>query len=243
VPALVNPIVQAIPGFCQPVASLTHLGAAFVALFAAIPLIRLGRGSVWRRSSVSIYATCVVVTLAISGTYHLLGRTCAARSVMQHLDHYAIWWLIAGTFTAVHGVMCRGFWRTGVLAFIWSYACMGVLLQIYRFDSISGRTWMLLYLGLGWVGVVSIVKVGRQIGFRAMRPVLYAGLFFSAGALFESFGGHFVIAGSVGPHELFHLAVIAGVALHWLFIRDLLVMHAPAAALMAETSVAPAAAA
>jgi channel protein (hemolysin III family) len=219
---------------------MTHLGAALVALFAALPLIRLGRGSSWRRSSVSVYAVCVVTTLGISGTYHLLSRTCEARSVMQHLDHYAIWLLIAGTFTAVHGVMCRGFWRSGMLAFIWAYACVGVLLQVYRFDIFSGNVGLLLYLGLGWVGVVSVVKVGRQIGFRAMRPVLFAGLFFSAGALFEAFAKRFVIAGSIGPHEIFHVAVLVGVTLHWRFIRELLVKHAPPAALVAETVVAPA---
>jgi channel protein (hemolysin III family) len=224
---VLSPLVSAIPGFCQPVSSMSHLAAAGVALIAAVPLIRLGRGSAWRQFAVAVYAVGVVTMFAVSGSYHLLARGCAARSTMQRLDHYAIWLLIAGTFTVVHGVMCRGLWRSGMLAFIWSYAAVGVLLQMYRFDIFSGPAGLFLYLGLGWVGVVSVVKVGRQIGFRAMRPVLYAGLFFSAGAVFEAFSAHFVFAGSVGPHELFHVAVILGVALHWRFVRSLLVTHAP----------------
>jgi Ca2+-transporting ATPase len=30
-----------------------------------------------------------------------------------------------------------------------------------------------------------------------------------------------LVAGVVGPHEVFHLAVIAGVSFHWAFIRGI----------------------
>ena len=77
----------------------------------------------------------------------------------------------------------------------------------------------MLYLGLGWVGVISIFKLGRQLGFVAVRPMWYAGIAYSAGAILEA-TGHPVLAHCwVGPHEIFHIAVLAGVALHWLFIR------------------------
>jgi channel protein (hemolysin III family) len=149
---------------------------------------------------------------------------------MQRADYCAIWLLIAGTFTAVHGVMYRGFWRSGVLAVIWSFAAVGVLLQMLWFDVFSGTAGLLLYLGIGWLGVVSVVKVGRQIGFRAVRPLWHAGIVYSSGALLEAaiqtLGPRVVVAHWVGPHEIFHVTVIVGVALHWRFIRELLLKHA-----------------
>jgi channel protein (hemolysin III family) len=206
--------VRSIPGFCQPISSLSHLVAAFVALVAAVPLVRLARGSRSRQIAVVVYAVCVVATLGISGAYHSLDRGGAARSLMQRMDYLAIWLLIAGTFTALHGIMCEGLWRAGMLAFIWSAALAGALLQILRFDLFSGALGLGLYLAVGWVGVLSIFKLGRQIGFRAVRPIWLAGLAYSIG-------------GVVGPHEMFHFAVLIGVAMHWVFIRRLLDTHAP----------------
>ena len=166
--------------------------------------------------------------LAISGVYHSLERGCSARIVMQRMDYFAIWLLIAGTFTAVHGIMFSGMWRGGLLTFIWSYAAIAVLLQALWFRTFSGVHGLILYLGLGWIGLFSIFKLGRQLGFSAVRPMWYAGIIYSAGAILEAIGQPVLIHRWVGPHEIFHAAVIAGVALHWTFIRRLLMTHASA---------------
>lgn len=221
-------VVHAIPGFCQPVSSLSHLAAAGVALIAGVPLVRAVRGGRAHRAAIIVYVVCVVATLGISGAYHSLGWRCTARPIMQRIDYFAIWLLIAGTFTAVHGVMCEGRWRSGLLSFIWAYAVVGVMLQLLRFDLFSGVWGLVLYLGLGWVGALSIYKLGRQIGFRTVRPIWYAGIAYSAGAIFEACGHPVVIRRWVGPHEIFHFAVIVGVAVHWRFIRRLLLTHARA---------------
>jgi hemolysin III len=212
----------------QPVSSLSHLFASAVALVAALPLVRLGRGCSIRVCALGVYAMCVVIALAISGVYHSMTPGEAARVFMQRLDYYGIWLLIAGTFTAVHGVMCRGFWREGLLAIIWIYALTGIFLQVMWFDVFNGKVALFLYLGLGWIGTASIVKLGLQIGFRRVRTMLYAGVAFSAGALIEGFGRLVLIPHWVGGHEVFHFAVVLGVALNWLFIRTLLIHHLPA---------------
>jgi channel protein (hemolysin III family) len=212
---------------CQPVSSISHLLAAGVAFAAAVPLVRLGRGNPTRILSLSVYVFCVVAALAISGAYHSLARGGSARIIMQRVDHYAIWLLIAGTFTAVHGVMCKGFWRGGLLAIIWTYAFTGIFLQVFWFDRFSGTLGLSLYLGLGWIGLASIIKLGRQIGYVGVLPILYAGFAFSSGAILEACNWPVVIAGWMGAHELFHFAVVVGIALHWLFIRKLLRHHLP----------------
>lgn len=194
---------------------------------AAVPLIRLGKGQSHRTLAVAIYAFCVVATLAISGTYHSLDPGGDARAVMKRADYFAIWLLIAGTFTAVHGIMCKGFWRRGVLTGIWTYAAIGIFLQIMWFRVFSGLPGRLLYLGLGWFGIASIVKLGRQIGFRTVVPIFYAGVFYSVGAILEATDHPTLLRDWIGPHEIFHFAVVVGVAIHWWFIRNLLTKHAP----------------
>ncbi|MES1171940.1 MAG: hemolysin III family protein [Bacteroidota bacterium] len=217
--------VFAIPGFCQPVSSLSHLAAAGAACVFALPLLRLGRRRGGHRTAIAVYVACVIAVLVVSGTYHSLNRGGSARAMMQQVDYYAIWLLIAGTFTAVHGIMCRGFWRRGVLTFVWGYAAVGISLQVIWFDIFSGVPGLIMYLGLGWVGIASVIKLGRQIGFRAVRPLWTAGIAFSAGAILEAVQQPNLMRGWIGPHEIFHLAVILGVAMHWLFIRGLLLNH------------------
>ena len=227
---------------CQPISSLSHLLAAAAAVAAAVPLVRLGRGNAGRMWALGVYVVCVIAALTISGVYHSIGRDSPTRLFMQRLDHFAIWALIAGTFTAVHGTMCRGFWRGGLLAIIWMYAITGVFLQVTWFKLFSGNIGLLLYLGMGWIGVGSIMKIGGQIGFRRVLPILYAGLFFSVGAILEAFDWPTLVRPWFGAHEIFHFAVIIGVGLLWLFIRKLLLHHVPAAlpqAVPAAAAVAP----
>jgi hemolysin III len=213
----------------QPVSSISHLAAAGAALVGAVPLLRLGRGHPGGTLALTIYASCVIAALAISGVYHALDPGSSARLFMQRLDHCAIWCLIAGTFTGVHGVMWRGFWRWGLLAFIWSLALLGVLLQILWFHAFAGDLGLALYLGLGWLGLVSLYKLARQIGWARALPLLYAGIAYSAGAIFEATSWRPVVMGYwVGAHEVFHFAVILGVTLHWLFIRKLVLIQVPA---------------
>lgn len=213
----------------DPVSSLSHLIAAGFACVAAFSLVRSGKKNRTHVLALTVYAVCVVGLLSVSGIYHWL-HNGAARSFMRRVDYLAIWFLIAGTFTAIHGVMCRGFWRRWVLIFVWTYAGLAVVSQAIWFRQLSGLLGLLLYLILGWLGLVTVIKIGRQIGFRAMRPLWLAGIVFSIGALTEAAKQPRLIDGWLGPHEVFHFAVIAGVTIHWLFIRSLASAHPPAPA-------------
>jgi channel protein (hemolysin III family) len=209
------------------VSSLSHLVGAAIAVAGGLPLVRLARGCRHRVLATRVYVTCVVAMLAISGLYHSFERGCSARVVMQRMDYIAIWFLIAGTFTGIHGIMFEGRWRRGVLTFIWGYVAVCVSLQAIWFHVFSGLPGLILYLGLGWVGVVSIVKLGRRLGYRAVRRIWLAGIAYTTGAVLEATGHPVVVHGWVGPHEVFHTAVIIGVALHWSFVRHLLLMNLP----------------
>lgn len=210
---------------CQPVSAFSHLIAAGAALALAVPLVRLGRGCSTRVAALSVYVTCVVTALAVSGLYHSCERGGDAREIMQKLDHYAIWLLIAGTFTAMHVVGTRGRSGNGILFIIWGYAFTGITLQILWFPIFSSKAGLAMYLGLGWLGVAPMMRIARQLGRAAMLPILYAGVAFSGGALLERTGWPVIINGWVGAHEVFHFAVVLGCGILWWFIRRLLILH------------------
>jgi predicted membrane channel-forming protein YqfA (hemolysin III family) len=61
-------------------------------------------------------------------------------------------------------------------------------------------------------------------GFAIIKPLLYGALAYTAGASIEFLRMPVVVAGVIGPHELFHISVLAGIAWHWQFVRNLLLM-------------------
>lgn len=63
--------------------------------------------------------------------------------------------------------------------------------------------------------------------------MLYGGLLYSAGAVLEFLRWPVFVSGVIGPHEVFHLFVVAGATAHWFFvfkwaahpIRDIITFH------------------
>jgi channel protein (hemolysin III family) len=211
--------VISIPGFADPVSCMTHLLAALVALVAGILLVLRFHGPALYRVGLVIFVFSAVFMFSMSGVYHLLGPGGSPRYVLRHLDHAAIWVMIAGTFTPVHLMLFRGWARWGVLAFVWTAAINGIVLKSVFFEEFPKGLGLVLYLGLGWVGLFSIIALVRRLGIRTARFMVCGGLSYTVGAVVEFLKPPFLISGVVGPHELFHLAVIIGVIYHWRFVR------------------------
>ena len=208
----------AIAGFSDPVSSISHLVGAVVFAFLAATLLRRGGGDRLRMISLSVFAVSCVLLLGLSGVYHLLSPDTAGRAVLKQLDHAAIFVLIAGSFTPVHVILFRGVWRWGTLAAIWGAAIAGVVVKTVYFDVMPEWLGLTMYLGLGWIGVFSAAALARLYGWRFIRPVLWGALAYTVGALAEFLRWPLLLPGILGPHEIFHLAVLAGISLHWKFI-------------------------
>jgi channel protein (hemolysin III family) len=207
-----------IPGFSDPVSSLTHLAAAVVFAILSFSLIARGRGDARRVSSLAVFAFSCVLLLSLSGVYHLLTPETAARSVLLRLDHAAIFLLIAGSFTPIHAILLRERWQWHLLGWIWGAAIAGLALKTVYFDTVPLWLGLLMYLGLGWLGVISTIALARRFGVRFVLPLVWGALAYTLGAVAEFVGWPVLVAGIVGPHEIFHLAVLAGISFHWAFI-------------------------
>lgn len=207
-------VVYSIPGFADPVSSWTHLLGAGVFAILSIGLLRRGWGDAGRVFFLGVFAFTCILLLSISGVYHLLGEG-AGRDVMRRLDHDAIFGLIAGTFTPIHGILFRGIRRWGPLVLIWAAAATGITLKTVFFASIPEWLGLGLYLVMGWLGLGSAWLIWRDYGRSAVRLPLAGGIAYTVGAVFEFARFPVLIPGVLGPHELFHLAVLAGVAFFW----------------------------
>ena len=181
-------------------------------------LISRTRGQAARTTSLLIFTIVAVLLLVVSGIYHWLPHGTFEREVFRRLDHSAIWTMIAGTFTAIHLVGFRGTWRWSIPAVAWVIACVGIVFKLAFYESFSELVWLSAYLGLGWLGVLSIVELARKRRWGVVRLMLWGGLAYTFGAVLEYWRGALSFPRLVGPHEVFHVAVIVGIALHWLLV-------------------------
>lgn len=210
--------VLSIVGFSDPVSSLTHLAGALVFSALGIFLLRRGRGDGGRMAALSVFAFTCVLLLSVSGVYHLLSPGTAGREVLKRLDHAAIFLLIAGSFTPVHIILFRGGWRWGMLAGIWGAALAGLVLKTVYFSTMPEWLGLAMYLGLGWMGAISALHLGSRFGWRFIQLVLWGALAYTAGAVIEFVRWPVLLPGILEPHEIFHLAVLAGISCIWAFV-------------------------
>lgn len=206
-------------GFYQPISSWTHLLAALITLSTGFILIRKGWGNRLRVISLVIFMISIVFMFMMSGIYHAL-EPGFSRQVFRRLDYAAIYVMIAGTATPVHIILFRGMMRWGMLLFLWGVTVVGVLLTVILLDNMPEWLTFSIFIIMGWTAVLSILKAWKMYGFRNISLALYGGLAYTAGALIDFLRLPGLIDGLVESHEIFHLFVVLGAALHWKLIYD-----------------------
>ncbi len=209
--------VFAIPGFREPVNCFTHLLAAFVFSILSFYLIRRGRGSWLRTASLGVMAFSTVFLLWMSTVYHLLGPG-TGREVMRQLDIAGVFALIAGTMTPIHAILDRGFQRWASLCVIWSAAIAGITLRTVFSEGLPSGVGIAIFLLFGWSGVITCIILWRRYSFCFVKPLIWGGVAYSVGAVVLGQDWLIIIPGVVGAHEVWHVAVIVGLGLHWKFV-------------------------
>lgn len=203
-----------LPGIYQPVSSLSHLMGAIV--FAVVSWRTLQ--SVWNDRcpfwTIAIFAGSTELLLSLSAIYHMFGPG-ALRAIMLRLDVAAIFLLIAGSFTPLHGILFEGWKRWGMLALIWTVALAGIALRIVFFDSISKPVGHAGFLMMGWLGAISGYLVWKHHGWGLLLPVVAGGVLYTLGAISNAVKWPTIIPYVWGPHETHHMTVLAGLGFHW----------------------------
>lgn len=207
-------------GFADPISSISHLMGAIAGLFGAFFLIHRGWGNGWRVFSLSLYSFCVIFLFSMSAVFHIIDISYTARMVMQRLDHAAIWTMIAGSFTPIHWILFRGPWRWLFLLVMWTLAITGLVLKTVFFYDIPEWLGLSFYLFLGWMGMLSFIKIYFIYGKENLKLLVIGGLAYTVGAVIENLRWPILIPNVLGPHEIFHVCVLMGAYAHWRFIYE-----------------------
>lgn len=192
--------------------SLSHLVGTVLAVAALVVLVVIAarQGDPWKVVSFSIYGTTLVLLYLFSTLYHSVRGD--AKRIFQRLDHYAIYLLIAGTYTPFVLVSLRGGWGWSLFGVIWGLAIVGIVS-----DSLSGGTAKILrvviYLAMGWLVVIALRPLVRQLPGPAISLLAIGGLLYSAGVVFYVADKRLKHA-----HGIWHLFVLAGSAAQYLAV-------------------------
>jgi hemolysin III len=153
-------------------------------------------------------ATMLLLYLG-SMLYHAWPQT-RGKSVLQVLDHSAIFLLIAGTYTPFTLGPLRGTWGSTMLGLIWALAIFGVIVKATRGTSRHPKLAMSLYLGMGWSALIVIRPLASAVPPSAVLWLLAGGIAYTIGVLF------FVNERLRYGHFVWHLFVLAGTSCHFL---------------------------
>lgn len=204
----------------DPVSAWTHGLAAVAYAVLAVELLWRGRGSAGRVAALAIFAGSAVLLLAASAAFHAAPAGSAVRTILQRVDHAAIFVLIAGTATPIHGIRFRGVMRWGMIALLWTVAAAGIAVKMVYFERVPEWLGVLLYLAMGWMGIAAMIGTWRAWGPRAALWMVAAGLAYTAGAAVE-LAGWPTLGPGWGPHEVFHVFVLLGLGLFWMEARGI----------------------
>lgn len=193
--------------------------AAVLVLAGAYFLYRKGRGDAQRTTSLLIFSASLLFLFAMSGVYHGLppGHW---RTLFRRLDYAGIWIVIAGSATPVHVLLLKGHWRWGLTAMFWAAAltCL-VLIDVY-FSQLPYWSIILSYMGVSSLGAISFSKIKERYGMKETILLFLGCIAYGAGALIDWLDGPVILTGVFGAHELFHILVIVGAAMHWCFLYN-----------------------
>lgn len=161
--------------------------------------------------SCTIYGTTFITMFTISSVYHGLAPGMS-KKVLQVIDHCTIYFLIAGTYSAVVLSAIRPLYPVlgwGLFIFEWALALLAATLtaiDLKKYEVFS----MVCYIGMGW----AIIPFWRQALIAMTKPgfllLLIGGIAYTVGSILYGLGVR-----HKWMHSIFHVFVVLGALLQY----------------------------
>lgn len=201
----------------NPVRGFLH-GTAAVASAAA--LVVLAVRTSWdtpRMLSMIVFALSAVALYTTSTLYHSIPWRRRWKQRMQRFDHSMIFLLVAGTYTPIAFNVLSGSLRWATLAFVWTAAVAGIAQKVF-FPKIRNWLSITLYMVMGWSAVIPLPRLIDRLSAAAIALLILGGVFYSAGMVLLVTKRPRLVPRVFSYHEVFHLLVVSGTAIHFLMI-------------------------
>ncbi len=151
---------------------------AFSVMFVRIDVLSRPSDGV----AAAIYAASFFMLFGFSCAYNMAPPS-PLKWLLRRFDHASIYLLIAGTYTAALSQMDDRVWGWTLIAIVWGAAIIGIALKLAlpgRYDRAS----LVLYLAMGWVGVVAVKPLLAALPTPTMILIGVGGALYTIGVAF-----------------------------------------------------------
>jgi len=192
----------------------SHLAGAVASIIGLFALIIQSWGSVPHVIVSIIYGLCAIFLYTCSALYHGRKQTENALTKVRKLDHIAIFFMIAGTYTPISYIYLDGYWRWSIIGVQWLLVCLGLFFKIFY---LRAPRWLntLIYILMGWMALIPLAQFIQTMPFSSIVLLFAGGVAYSVGALFYALKKPNPMPGFFGFHEIFHLLILMGTILHF----------------------------
>ena len=196
--------------------TVTHISGGGLAVIGSVfsILAACGHGGWATILGAAIYAVTMICVYTMSSIYHGL-RPGTGKKVMQVLDHCAIYFLIAGTYTPI---MITGFLPVfpGVgwflLAMEWSLTALAVTLTAIDLKKYKVFS-MICYIFMGWGIAFFLPQAMTVMTMPGFWWLLSGGIAYTIGSILYGIGKK-----KKWMHSVFHIFVVLGATLQFLSV-------------------------
>lgn len=200
----------------EPFNAWSHLIGLLLAAGGTVVLLWMARRPA-EFVAFGIYGATLILLYGASTVYHAAPLPAHRLRPLRTLDHIAIYFLIAGTYTPVALLTLDGPFGWAMLGTIWTVAAAGIPFKIRYLDA---PVWLstAIYLGMGHLALLTAGPLVRTVGVPGLAWLVAGGAAYTVGAVIFTRGRPDPLPGRFGYHGLWHLLVLAGSACHYAFM-------------------------
>ncbi|MFC1875456.1 hemolysin III family protein [Chloroflexota bacterium] len=191
----------------------SHLCGAIIVLVAAMALVYQARSCLPLVTVSIIYGLSAIFMLLSSALYHAFKKEENQANFLRKMDHFAIFCMIAGTYTPLCYTYLEGYLQWGIIIAQWVLVIASFFLKVFyiRAPRIFATV---IYLLMGWMAIIPIKQILSVLPVDSIILLLLGGLVYSTGAVIYMLKKPNPIPNFFGFHEIFHLFILFGVFLH-----------------------------
>ncbi len=201
----------------EKISAYTHGGTIPVMVIGTAILLIISRGSITAQIISLIYGLSGIFLFSASFIYHSQKVIENDESFWRKLDHTAIFFLIAGTYTPICFFYLQGNMRWGILIAQWSLVISGTIFKLY-FVNAPRVIGTLIYLLMGWIVIIPISTLVHTMPHAALVFLAAGGISYTIGAVIYAVKRPNPLPDFFGFHEIFHIFVIGGAVLHLMMV-------------------------
>ena len=184
----------------------THLLPLVATIGVSCPLLQLAN-SMTEVVGVSLFLLGMLLMFGSSTFYHAV--TAPERKArLRVLDHMCIYLMIAGSYSLMCLSVVGGWLGWSVFVFLWVAVLIGCISKVVALGKYPKLS-LALYLAMGWVALVIIVPLWRNMPHVAFGWALAEGFFYTIGSYFYSKDEEHAYY-----HAVWHVFIILGALSH-----------------------------